>query len=145
MKNVMAPGWRIKEVVGKSRNFPYFSRKCPTFLENNRRECRLRIAIKELGGTGERVHRQQFPKEVRKKKTGRKNPWVVWRWFTCWVLSGSWDPMDYSSPGSSVHGILQAGILEWVAISFSRGSSRPRDWTSISCIAGSFLHCGWIL
>ena len=37
------------------------------------------------------------------------------------------NPMDCSPPGSSVHGILQARILEWVAISFSRGSSRPRD------------------
>ena len=46
--------------------------------------------------------------------------------------------MDYSSPGSSVHGILQA-ILEQVAISFSRGSSRPRTWTQISCIAGRFF------
>ena len=46
------------------------------------------------------------------------------------------DPMDYSPPGSSVHGILQARILEWVAISFSRGSSWPRDQTQVSCIAG---------
>ena len=46
------------------------------------------------------------------------------------------DPVVCSSPGSSVHGILQATILEWVAISFSRGSSQPRDWTRISCIAG---------
>ena len=37
------------------------------------------------------------------------------------------DPMECSLPGSSVHGILQARVLEWVAISFSRGSSRPRD------------------
>ena len=37
------------------------------------------------------------------------------------------DPLDCSPPGSSVHGIFQAGILEWVAISFSRGSSGPRD------------------
>ena len=37
------------------------------------------------------------------------------------------DPMDWSPPGSSVHGILQARILEWVATSFSRGSSQPRD------------------
>ena len=44
------------------------------------------------------------------------------------------DPMDTpGSPGSSVHGISQARILEWVAISFFRGSSRPRDWTPISC------------
>ena len=46
------------------------------------------------------------------------------------------DSVDYSSPGSSVHGILQARILEWVAISFSRGSSRPRDRTQVSRIAG---------
>ena len=46
------------------------------------------------------------------------------------------DPMDCSSPGSSVHGIFQARILEWVAISYSRGSSPPRDWTQVSCVAG---------
>ena len=46
------------------------------------------------------------------------------------------NPMDCSLPGSSVHGILQARILEWVAISFSRGSSRPRDRTQVSCIVG---------
>ena len=42
------------------------------------------------------------------------------------------DTMDCSPPGSSVHGILQARILEWVAISFSRGSSQPSDQTRIS-------------
>ena len=46
------------------------------------------------------------------------------------------DPVDCSLPGSSVHGILQARILEWVAISFSRGSSWPRDQTQISHFAG---------
>ena len=50
------------------------------------------------------------------------------------------DPMDCSSPGFSVHGIFQARILEWVAISFSRGSSQPRDQT-----AWVYLHCRWIL
>ena len=47
--------------------------------------------------------------------------------------------MDYSPPGSSVHGISQARILEWVAISFSRGSSQPRDQIWVSCIAGRFF------
>ena len=47
--------------------------------------------------------------------------------------------MDCSPPGSSVHGILQARILEWVARSSSRGSSWPRDLTQVSCIAGGFL------
>ena len=45
------------------------------------------------------------------------------------------DSMDYSLPGSSVHGILQARILEWVAMPFSRGSSQPRDWTQVSYIS----------
>ena len=45
-------------------------------------------------------------------------------------------PMDCSLPGSSVHGIFQARVLEWVAISFSRGSSWPRDWTRVPCIQG---------
>ena len=44
------------------------------------------------------------------------------------------DPMDYT-----VHGILHARILEWVAISFSRGSSQSRDRTHVSCIAGGFF------
>ena len=46
------------------------------------------------------------------------------------------DPMDYSLPGSSVHGIFQARVLEWVAVSFSRRSSQPRDRTQVSRTAG---------
>ena len=45
-------------------------------------------------------------------------------------------PMDCGLPSSSVHGILQARMLEWVAISFSRGFSQPRDRTWVSCTAG---------
>ena len=51
-------------------------------------------------------------------------------------MSDSCNPMDCSLPGCSVHGILQARILEWVAISFSRGSSSPRNRTQVSCTAG---------
>ena len=50
------------------------------------------------------------------------------------------NPMDCSPPGSSVQGILQARILEWVAISFSKESSQPRDQSWVSCIAGSLYH-----
>ena len=63
------------------------------------------------------------------------------------VMSSSCGPMDCSPPGSSVHGIFQARKLEWVAISFSRGSSWPRDRTYIfrvSCIAGGFLT-RWVI
>ena len=54
-----------------------------------------------------------------------------------------WDPMDCSLTGSSVYGILQARILEWVTIPFSRGSSRPRDRncvSDISCIGTQVLY-----
>ena len=57
-----------------------------------------------------------------------------WEWSHS-VMSDSCDPMDRSSPGFSVHGIFQARILEWVAISFSRRSSWPRDWTQVSRVA----------
>ena len=54
---------------------------------------------------------------------------------SCLTLCNS---MDYIPSQSCVHGILQARILEWVAIPFSRGPSQPRDWTHISCTAGRF-------
>ena len=49
------------------------------------------------------------------------------------------DPLDCSPPGSPVRGILQARILEGVAILFFRGSSLPKDWTQVPCIAGRFF------
>ena len=49
------------------------------------------------------------------------------------------DPMDCSSPGSSVHGILQEKMLEWVTIAFSKGFSQHRDKTQVSCIADRFF------
>ena len=58
------------------------------------------------------------------------------------------DPMDCSPPGSSVHGILQTRIPEWAAIPFSRGTSRPRDGTTVSRIADKFFslsHQGSLL
>ena len=56
----------------------------------------------------------------------------VWVTQSCPTLC---NPMDCSPPGSFVHGILQTRTLEWVAISFSRGSSQPRDWTHVSCVS----------
>ena len=57
---------------------------------------------------------------------------------SCLILS---DSMDCSLPGSSVHGIFQARVLEWVAISFSRGSSWSRDQTRVSHIVRQMLYC----
>ena len=58
-----------------------------------------------------------------------------WKWSRS-VVSDSLCPMDCSLPGSSVHGIFKARVLEWVAISFSRGSSQPRDQTQVSWVIG---------
>ena len=58
------------------------------------------------------------------------------------------DPMDCSLPGSSVHGISQARILEWVAIPFSRGSPQPRDQTCtphVACVGRWALHTSAVL
>ena len=63
-----------------------------------------------------------------------------------------YNPMDCGLPGSSVHGILQARILEWAAISFCRASSQPRDWTHVSIIGRWVLYhwplgkpkCKWV-
>ena len=54
------------------------------------------------------------------------------------------NPVDCSLPGSSVHGIFQARILGWIAVSFSRGSSQPRKWTRVSYIAGRFFT-NWVI
>ena len=58
---------------------------------------------------------------------------------SCSVMSALCSLMDCSLPGSSVHGILQTRILEWVVIPLSRESSQPRDWTRVSCIVGGFF------
>ena len=98
---------------------------------------RTRAALaKELGRQGRPVYEQELRWEKRK--------WCMFNWNkesevaqSCLTLC---DPMDCSLPSSSVHGIVQARILEWVAISFSRGSSWPTDGTCISCIDGWILY-----
>ena len=68
---------------------------------------------------------------------------VLWKWKVKVLVTQSsptlCDPVDGSSSGSSVHWILQARVLEWVAIPFSRGSPWPRDRTQVSRIAGGFF------
>ena len=58
---------------------------------------------------------------------------------SCSFVSDSLQPIDCSLLGSSAHGILQAGILRWVAIPFSRGLSQPTDGTWVSCTGGGFF------
>ena len=68
-------------------------------------------------------------KKARKKVKVLVVSVIVWLFVT----------VDRDLPGSSIHGILKARILEWVAIPFYRGLSPPRDWTWVSCIAGRFF------
>ena len=69
----------------------------------------------------------------------------ILHFFVAQSRSALWDPMGCSPPGSSVHWIFQARVLEWGAISYSRGSSRPRDQTQVSCVScigrGIPYHC----
>ena len=61
---------------------------------------------------------------------------ILW-WFNHQVMPNPYNPMD--CPCSSVHNVSQARILEWVAVSFSRASSQPRDRTWVSCLVGGFF------
>ena len=65
--------------------------------------------------------------------------WCVCVCITAQLCPTLCDPMNNSPPDSSAHGISQARILWWVNMHFSRGSSRPKDWTLVSCIAGRFF------
>ena len=86
----------------------------------------------EISGSGSSVFSPQF-KNLEKNRIQLEK---LLKSNNVWLFC---DPLDYIPPDSSVHGILQARLLEWVAISFSRGSSWTRDWTHISCIAGRFF------
>ena len=98
--------------------------------------------IKQTDSVMPFIHLAQWPKLGRPKSfprtslpgSGKKQKSVNHS-----VMFGSLQPMDCSPPGSSVHGIIQARILERVDIPFSKGSSQTRDQTQVSCIAGGFL------
>ena len=82
----------------------------------------------------------RFPAPFPTKGQGRGLPLLIKvRVLVAQLCPTPCDPMDCCPPGSSDHGILQARILEWVAIPFSRGSSGPRDQTLVSCTAGRFF------
>ena len=75
---------------------------------------------------------------VTKNSTGQSDTFTFFNTSVTWGVTQLCltlcDPIDYSLPGSSIHGIFHAKILEWVAISFSRRSSQPRDWIQVSHI-----------
>ena len=86
------------------------------------------------------LNNNNYIRDERLKQRPRRNSINRWRKVkesevsqSCLTLC---DPMDCSLPDSSVHGIFQARVLEWIAISVSRGSSQPRDRTRVSCTVG---------
>ena len=111
------------------------------------------------------VHTNIFTSLQKRKLKASMAKWLIQSYgygelgFKCWYLTSRicsdnhyhaqllqscptlCDLMDCSPPGSSVHGILQARILEWVAMPSSRGSSRPRDWIWVCCV--SCIACGF--
>ena len=95
------------------------------------------------------VHRVQYF-DFHGKEASYKHKWYF-TWSCICLVAQLWltlfDAMDGSLPGSSVCGIFQARILEWVAVPFARGSSQPRDRTNVFCasyIASGFFAC-WAL
>ena len=97
------------------------------------------VEKREGGRKVERNSRGKVGKEGKRKDVKRK-------WIQVCMHARSYltlcDPLDCSPPGSSVHGIFQARMLEWVAISYSRRSCWHRDWTHIPCISRWVLyHC----
>ena len=123
-----------------------------TYLEPDVLECEVKWALESItvnkasGGDGIPVELFQILNDAVKvlhlisQQIWKTQQWPQWQSQWKWsrsVVSDSLRPRElHSPPGSSVHGILQARILEWVAISFSRGSSWPRDRTQVSQIAG---------
>ena len=115
----------------------------------------LNIGWIQLGKLGLKVIWQILISTSRRKEDGyNTNSYVqfmkevkvilLWKWKKVKVLvtqscPNLCNPMDCSLPGFSVHGILQTRLLEWIAISFSRGSSQPRDQTWVSRTVGRFF------
>ena len=101
----------------------------------NKKEWKEMRTVSEISGRTLNAPNSHY-RGPRRKETEPENIFVEkWKWSHS-VVSDSLRPMDCSPPSSSIHGILQARILEWIAISFSRGSSQPRDQTQVSHIAG---------
>ena len=105
----------------------WYKEEKPIKRANSWRGCRRTRFVQHCGGLWRRKtwSRKRYSAILNKAENSRC--------LCVLVTSTLCDPVGYSLPGSSGHGISQARILEWVASSFSRVSSWPRDWTQVSC------------
>ena len=94
----------------------------------------LRLGASTAGGTGSILIGELHTTQP-KNKNKTNYIYVYTHTYVASVVSDSWQPVDCSLPGSTIHGLLQARILKWVAMPSSRGSSPPRDWICVSCIS----------
>ena len=106
------PGWLVRTKKWRARR-----KAIPPFLRSRPKQATNQLATSVLENP------EHLPSKESESEVTQLGPTL-------------WDPMDCSLPGSSIHGIFQAEVMEWVAISLSRGSSRPRDGTWVSRIAG---------
>ena len=104
----------------------------------------IQVTVKTLFG---KKNQKDWYKQERQNRNLKQRFWVITECMHAHCsIAHSWltlcDPKDYSPPWSFVHGIFQARILEWVAFSYSRGSSQTRDWIQVSWVSCTVT---WIL
>ena len=155
LSSLLPPNWHQHKNKQNSLHF-YFLLKPQTYVGGSHKSCSYLGLISAPQSTPLRLS-SIIQKVVAVLRLGNSineilihNRNNIQPWLTIESISHSWklvvqlcltlcNPMDGSLLGSSVHGLLQARILEWVVIPFSRGSSQPRDQTRVSCIAGRFF------
>ena len=115
----------------------YHCARCPGRYSSYLQECSSPGRGKDMH-LAPKIQREDMMNSIYKRYHGR--PSICCCCLIAKLCLTLCNPMDYSLPGSSVHGIFQARILKWVAISFSRGSSWPRDQTCVSCVGRWILY-----
>ena len=128
------PSTGLKELLCVTIPYPLIAPE-QSFLHHKFCACGYNRRSEQGGQTPQAILRQRWAACISSLLSTVKKE-KVWVTQLCLILC---DPMDYNPPDSSVHGILQARLLEWVAIPFSRVSSQPRDWTQVSRFAGRFF------
>ena len=139
---IISGSWRVFWAKCEKQTLYFCKYRWRSYHEKSHLTVLAAMGIPENGKLGR-------GKVVKIHPTNVQISWKQWLWEavkkakmlvtqSCLTLC---NPMDCNPPGFSVHGILQARILEWVAIPFTRGSSQSRDWTWVSWIGRRILYC----